>query len=156
MPWLPAGPLPGREHELDPQPGKSGRSPVLAPRRLRPLQANLHSRTLFVHGNAHATANNIATHELLFRLGMVSDLFCGTILILLALAPYRLLKEMDQNLRSPHPTRVTVAFQGRRGQVAVDQLRPVDRRRLVRKLGKVSSKSAHEISLLLIEMFTRR
>ena len=56
----------------------------------------------------------------------------------------------------PYPTRLTVTFQGKRGQVALDQLRAVDRRRLVRKLGKVSSKTAHEISLLLIEMFTRR
>jgi len=30
-------------------------------------------------GNATATANNIAAHESLFRLGIVSDLFCGTI-----------------------------------------------------------------------------
>jgi hypothetical protein len=32
---------------------------------------------LFVRGNATATVNNIAAHELLFRLGIVSDLFCG-------------------------------------------------------------------------------
>src|ERR1700730_7665749 len=54
--------------------------------------------TLFVSGNATATANNIATHELLFRLGIVSDLFCGTILIFLVLAFYRLFKGVDQNL----------------------------------------------------------
>jgi uncharacterized protein DUF4386 len=53
---------------------------------------------LFVHGNATATANNIAAHELLFRLGIVTDLFCGTILIFLVLALYRLLKGVDQNL----------------------------------------------------------
>jgi hypothetical protein len=52
---------------------------------------------LFVHGNATATANNIAAHEVLFRLGIVSDLFCGTILILLVLALYRLFKEVDHN-----------------------------------------------------------
>ena len=52
---------------------------------------------LFVHGNATATANNIAAHELLFRLGIVADLFCGTILIFLALALYRLLKGVNQN-----------------------------------------------------------
>lgn len=53
---------------------------------------------LFVRGNATATANNIAAHELLFRLGIVSDLFCGTILIFLVLALYRLLRRVDQNL----------------------------------------------------------
>jgi hypothetical protein len=53
---------------------------------------------LFVHGNATATASNIAAHESLFRLGIVSDLFCGTILIFLLLALYRLFKGVDQNL----------------------------------------------------------
>ena len=53
---------------------------------------------LFVHGNATATANNIAAHESLFRFGIVSDLFVGTIVIFVALALYRLFKEVDQNL----------------------------------------------------------
>ncbi len=53
---------------------------------------------LFVHGNATATASNIAAHEFLFRLGILSDLLCGTVLIFLALALYRLLKGVDQNL----------------------------------------------------------
>ena len=53
--------------------------------------------TLFVRGNATATANNIAAHESLFRLGIVTDLFCGTILIFLVLALYRLFKGVDQN-----------------------------------------------------------
>ncbi len=48
--------------------------------------------TLIVPGNATATASNIAAHQLLFRLGIVADLFCGTILIFLVLALYRLLK----------------------------------------------------------------
>ena len=54
-------------------------------------------RTLFVHGDATATANNIVAHESLFRLGMVGDLFCGTILVFLVLALYRLFKEVDRN-----------------------------------------------------------
>src|SRR5271167_3218679 len=53
---------------------------------------------LFVDGNATATANNIAAHESLFRLGIVSDLFVGTIVIFVALALYRLFKGVDQNL----------------------------------------------------------
>jgi hypothetical protein len=54
--------------------------------------------TLIVHGNATATANNIAAHETQFRFGIASDLFCGTILIFLTLALYRLFKGVDQNL----------------------------------------------------------
>lgn len=53
---------------------------------------------LFVRGDATATANNIAAHELLFRLGIVSDLFCGTILIFIVLALYLLLKRVNQKL----------------------------------------------------------
>jgi uncharacterized protein DUF4386 len=53
---------------------------------------------LFVSGDATATANNIAAHELLFRLGIVADLFCGVVLIFLVLALYRLFKEVDQKL----------------------------------------------------------
>ena len=66
---------------------------VIAPFRLIYIPS-----TLIVRGNATATANNIAAHELLFRLGIVADLFCGTILIFLVLALYRLLKGVDQNL----------------------------------------------------------
>ena len=61
-----------------------------------PLRLGYIPSTLFVHGNATATASNIAAHETLFRLGIVSDLFCGVILIFLALALYRLFKDVDQ------------------------------------------------------------
>jgi hypothetical protein len=53
---------------------------------------------LFVHGNATATASNIAAHEWLFRFGIVSDLFGAVILIFLTLALYRLFKGVDQSL----------------------------------------------------------
>ena len=46
---------------------------------------------LFVHGNATATASNIAAHETLFRFGIVGDLFTGTMVIFfVTLALYRL------------------------------------------------------------------
>jgi hypothetical protein len=54
--------------------------------------------TLIVHGNAAATANNIAAHELLFRLGIVSYLLAAAGWIFVALALYRLLKEVNQSL----------------------------------------------------------
>jgi len=50
-----------------------------------------------VHGNATATANNIAAHETLFRFGIAGDLFTGTMVIFVALAFYRLFKGVDQN-----------------------------------------------------------
>jgi hypothetical protein len=53
---------------------------------------------LFVPGNATATANNIAAHETLFRLGIVADLFTGVMALFLTLALYRLFKEVDQGL----------------------------------------------------------
>ena len=55
----------------------------------------------------------------------------------------------------PYPTRVALTFQGKQGQVALDQLRAIDRQRLVRKLGKISPTTAAAISTLLVEMFTR-
>ncbi len=53
---------------------------------------------LFVPGNATATVNNIAAHEWLFRFGIVGDLVGAVILIFLALAFYRLFKDVDQYL----------------------------------------------------------
>jgi Domain of unknown function (DUF4386) len=53
---------------------------------------------LFVHGNAAATVNNIATHQWLFRFGVLADLLCAVILIFLVLAFYRLFKDVDLNL----------------------------------------------------------
>jgi hypothetical protein len=53
---------------------------------------------LFVPGNSSATANNIASHETLFRLGILSDLFTATMGIFLALALYRLFKAVDTDL----------------------------------------------------------
>jgi len=61
-----------------------------------PLRLIYIPSALFVRGNATATANNIAAHESLFRLGIVSDLLSGTICIFLVLALYRLLKGVDQ------------------------------------------------------------
>jgi len=65
---------------------------------LGPLRLMYIPDKLFVHGDAAATATNIAAHELLFRYGIASDLVCGVILVFLTLAFYRLFKEVDQNL----------------------------------------------------------
>jgi hypothetical protein len=54
--------------------------------------------TLFVRGDATATANNIAAHESLFRWGIASELVASALWLLVPLALYRLLKEVDQTL----------------------------------------------------------
>jgi Domain of unknown function (DUF4386) len=53
---------------------------------------------LFVQKNAAATINNIAAHEMLFRLGIASELASAIILILLTLAFYRLFVRVDRTL----------------------------------------------------------
>ena len=51
---------------------------------------------LIVRGNAVATASNILTHEMLFRLCIVSELLSSVIFICLGLALYRLLSGVNK------------------------------------------------------------
>jgi mRNA interferase MazF len=53
----------------------------------------------------------------------------------------------------PYPTRVQCRFKGKSGQIVLDQIRTVDQRRLVRKLGKISAKTTHKVVAVLAEMF---
>jgi mRNA interferase MazF len=54
-----------------------------------------------------------------------------------------------------YPTRVPCRFQGKRGQVVLDQLRTVDKARLVRRLGRISPSAQTAILASLAEMFAR-
>jgi hypothetical protein len=65
---------------------------------LGPLRLMYIPSKLFVHGNAAATASNIAAHQLLFRLGIVADLASAVMAIFLALAFYKLFAGVDRNL----------------------------------------------------------
>jgi mRNA interferase MazF len=55
--------------------------------------------------------------------------------------------------RRTYPTRVDVTFQRRKGQVVLDQIRTVDKSRLVRKLGRLPEARAREVAGVLVEMF---
>ena len=55
--------------------------------------------------------------------------------------------------RHPYPFRVPCRFQKRSGVVVLDQLRTVDTRRLVRRLGKLSSQAVTQSLAVLQEMF---
>ena len=61
-----------------------------------PLRLIYIPKTLFVHGDATATAANIAAHETLFRLGIAADLIGGTLLVFVMLSLYRLFKGVDR------------------------------------------------------------
>jgi len=49
--------------------------------------------------------------------------------------------------------RPRITFQDKKGLVLLDQIRTVDKKRLVKKLGVVEEKKAKEISKTLVEMF---
>jgi mRNA interferase MazF len=52
-----------------------------------------------------------------------------------------------------YPSRVSCTFQGKSGQVVLDQIRTVDKTRLVRKLGTISSSVQSKVLDALQEMF---
>ena len=54
-----------------------------------------------------------------------------------------------------YPTRVTCKFEGKSGQVVLDQIRTVDKSRLVRKLGSLSRQTQNTILAVLNEMFAK-
>ncbi len=53
----------------------------------------------------------------------------------------------------PYPTRVACRFQDKDGQIVLDQLRTVDKVRLVRRLGQVEVETQQAVLAVLAEMF---
>ena len=56
-------------------------------------------------------------------------------------------------VRRDYASRIDITFQRKKGQVVLDQIRTVDKARLVRRLGTISGTSARKIAHLLQEMF---
>ena len=56
-------------------------------------------------------------------------------------------------VRRGWPTRVELTFQGKTGEIALDQIRAVDKSRLVKRLGKLDSKTAVAVLDTLGELF---
>lgn len=52
-----------------------------------------------------------------------------------------------------YPTRVSCKFEGKPGQVVLDQLRTVDKKRLVKKLGRIDKKTQQSVLSILAEIF---
>ena len=52
-----------------------------------------------------------------------------------------------------YPTRVPCTFQGRQGQVVLDQIRTVDKSRLITKLGRINRQTQRAVLAVLHDMF---
>lgn len=57
--------------------------------------------------------------------------------------------------RKPYPSRVDVVFKNKKGQIALDQIRAIDKRRLLKKLGKISEHTEDKICEILVTMFSK-
>lgn len=54
-----------------------------------------------------------------------------------------------------YPTRVECEFDGKQGQIVIDQIRTVDKTRLVKKLGELNDENREEVLRILAEMFAK-
>ena len=72
--------------------------------------------------------------------------------------------EMNRNIRTviiapmtsaqrEYPTRVPCTFQKKKGQIVLDQLRTIDKPRLIKKLGILDSKDQLEVISILQRLF---
>lgn len=53
----------------------------------------------------------------------------------------------------PYPTRVICTFRGKKGQIVLDQIRTVDKARLVKRLGRIAQPAQAMVLAGLAEMF---
>jgi mRNA interferase MazF len=51
-----------------------------------------------------------------------------------------------------YPTRISINFQNKNGWIVLDQIRTVDKLRLIKKLGKVENKTIKEVKKAIKEM----
>lgn len=54
-----------------------------------------------------------------------------------------------------YPTRIQCSFQDKKGQVVLDQIRTVDKKRLVKKLGTINPTAQKSILQILQELFAK-
>lgn len=73
--------------------------------------------------------------------------------------------EMNRNIRTAivapmttksraYPTRVACTFQGKEGQIVLDQIRTIDKSRFVRKLGQLEEETCVEVLETLAQLFS--
>jgi mRNA interferase MazF len=60
---------------------------------------------------------------------------------------------MTTLVRANYPTRIPCAFEGKNGQIVLDQLRTVDKSRLIKQLGRINGKEQENVLSALHELF---
>ncbi len=80
----------------------------------------------------------------------------------LVISPDEMNKYLDTVLAAPmttrghpYPTRIPCRFRGKAGFIALDQIRAVDRSRLIRRLGRMGPAVQDQVIAILAEMFAR-
>jgi len=54
----------------------------------------------------------------------------------------------------PYPFRISCQFDGKKGQLVIDQIRTIDRERLVKRLGRLPDTTLQTVLSVLREMFS--
>jgi mRNA interferase MazF len=54
-----------------------------------------------------------------------------------------------------YPTRISLTFQSKKGWIVLDQLRTIDKKRIIKKLGKLTSAKISEVKDILNEMLVK-
>ena len=67
--------------------------------------------------------------------------------------PPRMRQDVSWPEGLPYPTRVPVRFKGKSGQIVLDQIRTIDKSRLVKRLGKIDEATRAHVLALLAELF---
>jgi mRNA interferase MazF len=52
-----------------------------------------------------------------------------------------------------YPTRINTSFKGKKGQIVLDQIRTVDKKRLIKVFGKIDDAASSRVLETLAEMF---
>jgi len=71
--------------------------------------------------------------------------------------------EMNQNIQTviiapmttkshKYPTRIPVTIQNKRGWIVLDQIRTIDNKRIIKKIGKINTETIKEVKSVIKEM----
>ncbi len=59
------------------------------------------------------------------------------------------------SVKKSYPTRVNCKFKNKTGQIVLDQIRTIDKRRLIRKLGDVNVEIQNKVLEILMKIFSK-